>query len=81
MEVDLSGVSPFSSVNRPFLIVDSDNDGSYADETPTYGGTYIGSNEYRFTGVTELQNNRRFTFVIPRRTLVTNRNITYRVNY
>ncbi len=80
MEVDLAGVSPFSAVDRPFLLVDSDNDGDFTDETPTHAGTDIGGNVFRFTAVSELQNNLRFTFVIPKRTAITNRNITYRVN-
>lgn len=43
------------------LIVDSDNDGNFSDETPLSGATHIGGNLYRFTAVNALNNNSRFT--------------------
>jgi hypothetical protein len=43
------------------LLVDSDNDGFFNDETPIFGATNIGGNIYQFTGVSALQNNLRFT--------------------
>jgi hypothetical protein len=43
------------------LLVDSDNDGIFADETPITGATSLGSNIYAFTGVGAIANNMRFT--------------------
>lgn len=43
------------------LLVDSDNDGNFADESALSGATNIGGNLYRFTAVNSLNNNSRFT--------------------
>lgn len=43
------------------LLVDSDNDGIFSDETPISGATSLGGNIYEFSGITALQNNLRFT--------------------
>lgn len=43
------------------LLIDTDNDGIFADETPITGGIALGGNEYAFNGVTALANNLRFT--------------------
>jgi hypothetical protein len=43
------------------LLVDTDNDGIFADETPKGGAIDLGGGIYAFTGVTELTNNVRFT--------------------
>jgi hypothetical protein len=43
------------------LLVDTDGDGQFADETPINGATSAGSNTYRFSNVTALVNGRRFT--------------------
>ncbi|NQX96667.1 MAG: T9SS type A sorting domain-containing protein [Flavobacteriales bacterium] len=56
---DLTGVSINTSQLR--LLVDTDNDGVFADETPITGATLVGGNVYQFAGVTALQNNLRFT--------------------
>ena len=43
------------------LLIDTDNDGSFADETPISGATSVGGSIYKFSGVSGLVNNRRFT--------------------
>lgn len=43
------------------LLVDTDNDGTFADETGISGATSLGSNVYAFTGVSAIGNNMRFT--------------------
>jgi hypothetical protein len=43
------------------LIIDTDNDGTFADETGITGATSLGSNVYAFTGVSAIGNNMRFT--------------------
>lgn len=43
------------------LIIDTDNDGTFADETPISGATNLGNNVYEFAGITEIANNLRFT--------------------
>lgn len=43
------------------LLVDTDNNGLFNDETPITGAVSEGGGVYAFTGVTALQNNRRFT--------------------
>jgi hypothetical protein len=43
------------------LLVDTDNDGTFADETGISGATSLGSNVYAFTGVSAIDNNMRFT--------------------
>lgn len=60
MTWDLSGLGPITTTDLR-LLVDTDNDGIFADETPIGPPTNPGGNLYRFTGVTALVNNRRFT--------------------
>ena len=43
------------------LLVDTDNDGVFADETPISGATALGNNIYQFAGVSAIENNFRFT--------------------
>ena len=43
------------------LLVDTDNDGVFADETPISGATNVGGNVYAFAGVSAIANNLRFT--------------------
>jgi hypothetical protein len=43
------------------LLIDTDNDGTFADETPIPGATLIGGNVYGFSGVSAISNNLRFT--------------------
>ncbi len=60
MDFDLSGQGPVITTDLR-LLVDTDNDGTFADETPIAGAVSLGGNLYRFNGVTALANNRRFT--------------------
>lgn len=43
------------------LLIDTDNDGVFSDETAISGATSLGSNVYQFAGVTAIANGRRFT--------------------
>ncbi len=43
------------------LIVDTDNDGLFSDETPIGGAIDLGGDSYAFEGVTAIENNLRFT--------------------
>ncbi|MBL7953289.1 MAG: T9SS type A sorting domain-containing protein [Flavobacteriales bacterium] len=43
------------------LLVDTDNDNTFADEIAIGGATSLGSGRYRFAGITAFANNRRFT--------------------
>lgn len=43
------------------LLVDTDNDAVFADETPISGATSEGSNVYKFSGVSAIANGLRFT--------------------
>jgi hypothetical protein len=43
------------------LLIDSDNDGTFADEIPIADAIDLGNNEYAFMGVASLANNLRFT--------------------
>jgi len=57
---DLTGFTPISAFDL-LLLVDTDNDGVFADELPIAGATNTGGNNYTFAGVTALSNGRRFT--------------------
>lgn len=57
---DLTDLDPIDE-NHLGLLVDTDNDGVFIDETPVFGATHLGSNIYEFSGVTEIENARRFT--------------------
>lgn len=56
---DLAGGPVTASDLR--LLVDTDNDGTFADETPLSGAASVGGNVYEFSGVTAIANNLRFT--------------------
>ena len=43
------------------LLVDTDNDGNFADETPIAGARLVGAEIFQFDGVTALADGRRFT--------------------
>ena len=43
------------------LLIDTDNDGVFNDETPISGATSIGSNVYQFSNVSAIANNLSFT--------------------
>ncbi|WP_435263982.1 hypothetical protein [Tenacibaculum sp. nBUS_03] len=76
---DLTGISGVNTTNLR-LLIDTDNDGLFNDETPILGATNLGSNVFSFTSVNSLANNNRFTIGIAVTTVITNRKITYRVN-
>lgn len=57
---DLTGLGPVT-VSQLRLLVDTDNDGIFADETPISGATSLGGNIYQFAGVSAIANNMRFT--------------------
>ncbi|WP_148639123.1 hypothetical protein [Aquimarina longa] len=76
---DLTGLSGFIASDLR-LLVDTNNNGSFNDETPISDATPLGGNVYGFNGVTTLSNNVRFTLALGINTVITNRNITYRVN-
>ena len=60
LDFDLDGVVATSESDLP-LLVDTDDDGSFADEEPIPGARLVGAEVYRFDGVTALQHGRRFT--------------------
>jgi hypothetical protein len=61
-------------VAAPFLrlLIDTNNDGSFGDETPISWATHISGAIYSFTGVTALTNNVRFTLATGNQTVITN---------
>lgn len=64
IEFDLTGIGSFNASHLR-LLVDTDNDGSFADETPISGASDMGNNIFRFANVTALTvpglGTRRFT--------------------
>ncbi|MEX2597459.1 MAG: T9SS type A sorting domain-containing protein [Salibacteraceae bacterium] len=60
MAWDLSGLGSVTASDLR-LLIDSDNDGSFADETPISGANSGGGDVYEFTGVTGITNNTRLT--------------------
>lgn len=56
---DLSSIASFSETL--LLLVDTDNDGSFNDETPISGATSLGSDIYQFSGISSIVDNSRFT--------------------
>ncbi|MBI2279100.1 MAG: T9SS type A sorting domain-containing protein [Bacteroidetes bacterium] len=60
LQFDLTNLGTVNSTDLR-LLVDTDNDGSFADETPIAGATSLGSNIYQFSGVSSIVNNVRFT--------------------
>lgn len=57
---DLTGLGSVTTSDLR-LLVDTDNDGIFSDETPIGGATSLGGNVYQFAGITALSNNVRFT--------------------
>ena len=57
---DLTGLGTITAADLR-LLVDTDNDNSFADETPVAGATNVGGNVYQFAGVTQIANGTRFT--------------------
>ena len=59
----LFDLSAFSSVTAAdlVLLIDTDNDGTFADETPITGATDQGDGIYQFAGISALTDNTRFT--------------------
>ena len=60
MRWDLTGLGAVT-VSDLRLLVDTDNDGVFADETPIAGAIALGNNIYEFSSVAAITNNRRFT--------------------
>lgn len=60
MRFDLSGLGPITASDL-VLLVDTNNDGVFSDETPITGASSLGSGIYEFSSVTPIRNNRRFT--------------------
>ena len=60
MRFDLTGLGSVTASDLR-LLVDTDNDGVFADETPISGATNISGNIYQFAGITAIANNLRFT--------------------
>ncbi len=60
IQFDLTGLGPVTAADLR-LLVDSDNDGLFADEIPIAGATPVEGKIYQFAGVTALANNLRFT--------------------
>lgn len=58
---DLIGLGPVTASDL-VLLVDTDNDGIFSDETPISGAALISGATYQFTNVTALVDGRRFTF-------------------
>lgn len=57
---DLTGLGPVTASDLR-LLVDTNNDGFFADELPISGASDLGSNVFGFSGINLLQNNLRFT--------------------
>jgi hypothetical protein len=60
LRFDLRDLDPIDE-NHLGLLVDTNNDGLFSDETPIFGATHLGGSIYEFSGVTEIENARRFT--------------------
>jgi len=60
MQWDLNGLGPVTASDLR-LLIDTDNDGVFADETPISGATDLGGGIYSFAGVSTLSDQRRFT--------------------
>lgn len=60
MQFDLTNAGSFT-LSDLSLLVDTDNDGSFSDETPIDGATDLGSNIFEFSNVSAIENNVRFT--------------------
>lgn len=60
MSFDLSGMGPVVASDLR-LLIDTDNDGVFAGETPISGASAVGGDVYLFAGVTALADGLRFT--------------------
>ena len=60
MRWDLTGLGSITTSDLR-LLIDTDNDGIFSDETPISGATSLGGNVYEFTAVSGLTDNLRFT--------------------
>ncbi|MEO1010186.1 MAG: hypothetical protein AAFX53_02715 [Bacteroidota bacterium] len=80
IQVNMTGVTGFSPSRPPQLLVDQDNNGSFANELAVATAIPLGNNLYRFNGITALADNLSFTFAQGIQTVITNRRITYDVN-
>lgn len=60
MTFDLTGLGSVTASDLR-LLVDTDNDGSFADETPIAGAVSVGSDQYKFAAVTAISDKVRFT--------------------
>lgn len=60
MQWDLTGMGSVT-VSDLRLLVDTDDDGTFADETPISGATSLGGNIYGFSGVSAIIDDSRFT--------------------
>lgn len=70
IQIDVTGLSDFASLSTCDaalslrLLVDTNNNGNFADQTPIAGATNIGGNVYRFANVNAITNTNRFTFAL-----------------
>jgi hypothetical protein len=70
LQFDLTGIADLASLATcdialsVRLLVDTDNDGVFNDQTAISGATNIGGNIYRFTNISAISNNMRFTVAI-----------------
>jgi hypothetical protein len=70
IQFDVTGLPDFTSLSNCDaatairLLVDTNNDGNFADQTPISGATNIGGNVYRFANVTPVNTGNRFTIGI-----------------
>lgn len=60
MEWDLSGMGSVNAAHLR-LLIDTDNDGSFADETPIAGAVNTSGSRFTFNNVSGISNARRFT--------------------
>ena len=60
MSWDLTGLGNVTASDLR-LLIDTDNDGTFSDETPISGATSLGGNIYQFSNINALANNLRFT--------------------
>jgi len=58
---DLTGLAIGNATTDLRLLVDANNNGVFADDTPISGAISVGGNRFRFAGVTALTDGMRFT--------------------
>ena len=58
---DLSGLGPVTAGDLA-LLIDTDGDGSFSDETPITGAALVGGSVYQFTNISALYDGVRITF-------------------